>query len=92
MKSVRDGQNSFLVSRNLNFSGPNFRRQGPCKKKSARLIATNKIQLVEQKSSVNTVRDVSSSSTGSELSPEDKETLRNMVSEVGDHISSNEKN
>ena len=35
-------------SRDLQFSGPKFRRQGPCKKKSARLIATNRIQLVEQ--------------------------------------------
>ena len=48
------------------------------------------IARMEQEPSVNAV-GVSGSLAGPELSPEDKETLWNMVSEVGDHTSSIEK-
>ena len=44
----------------------------------------------QEPSGINAV-DVTSSSTRPELSPENKEFLWNMVSEVGDHISSTER-
>eukprot|EP00731_Ephydatia_muelleri_P030863 Em0022g377a len=57
--------------------------------KKGELIA--RMELVEQEPSGINAVDVTSSSTRPELSPENKEFLWNMVSEVGDHISSTEK-
>eukprot|EP00731_Ephydatia_muelleri_P033166 Em0025g122a len=64
-------------------------REQPVVLKKGELIA--RMELVEQEPSGINAVDVTSSSTRPELSPENKEFLWNMVSEVGDHISSTEK-
>ena len=64
-------------------------REQPVVLKKGELIA--RMELVEQEPSGINAVDVTSSSTRPELSPENKEFLWNMVSEVGDHISSAEK-